>query len=245
MQTRAELARAILIASGLPQFLWEEAMKHVEWLKARSPHLALDGKTPYEMKHKKKPHLGDIHEFGAAAYVKDLKAGKLDSRAQLGQFVGYDSESKGFRIYWPSKRSVTVERNIVFNNGDVMMDTMAIIPSDLSERENEKIIQVPEMNTNRTKEEANENAANDPIPENNSPNSATDSKEHNSIPFPAPPEASNAMPQDPIEELDIELALGHGHRVQKKPPGAYKHMAQALPPLNANVVDMPAMSIWS
>ena len=81
MRTRAELARAILISSGLPRFLWEEAMKHVEWLKERSPHRALDGKTPYEMKHKKKPHLGGIHEFGAAAYVKDLKAGKLDSHA--------------------------------------------------------------------------------------------------------------------------------------------------------------------
>src|ERR1700720_3763562 len=63
----------------------------------------LDGKTPYEMKHKKNPHLGGIHEFGAAAYVKDLKAKKLDARAQLGRFVGYDSESKGYRIYWPTK----------------------------------------------------------------------------------------------------------------------------------------------
>jgi hypothetical protein len=99
MRTRAELARAMLISSGLPRFLWEEAMKHVEWLKERSPHCALDGKTPYKMKHKKKPYLRGIHEFGAAAYVKDLKAGKLDSCAQLGQFVGYDSESKGFRIY--------------------------------------------------------------------------------------------------------------------------------------------------
>jgi hypothetical protein len=74
-------------------------MKHVKWLKERSPHSALDGKTPYEMKHKKKPHLGGIHMFGAAAYVKDLKARKLDSRARLGRLVGYDSESKGYRIY--------------------------------------------------------------------------------------------------------------------------------------------------
>ena len=61
------------------------------------------------MKHKKAPNLTGIHEFGAAAYVKDLKAGKLDARAKVGRFVRYDSESKGFRIYWPSKRSVSVE----------------------------------------------------------------------------------------------------------------------------------------
>ena len=46
--------------------------------------------------------------------MKDLKAGKLDARAKIGRFVGYDSESKGYRIYWPGKRSVTVERNIMF-----------------------------------------------------------------------------------------------------------------------------------
>jgi hypothetical protein len=41
----------------------------------------------------KKPYLGGILEFGVAAYVKDLTAGKLDARAQKGRFVGYDSES--------------------------------------------------------------------------------------------------------------------------------------------------------
>ena len=114
-------------------------MKHVKWLKERSLHHALNGKTPYEMKHKKKPHLGGIHEFGAAAYIKDLKAGKLDACAQLGQFVGYDSESKGYRIYWPSKWSVTVERNVVFNDSDVMTDTTTIISGDLSKGEKDKI----------------------------------------------------------------------------------------------------------
>jgi hypothetical protein len=39
----------------------------------------------------RKPYLGGIQEFGAAAYVKDLQAGKLDPRAQKGHFVGYNS----------------------------------------------------------------------------------------------------------------------------------------------------------
>ena len=62
------------VSSGLPRFLWEEAMKHTTWLQNRTPARALDGKTPYEMKNKRKPHLGGIQEFGVAAYVKDLKA---------------------------------------------------------------------------------------------------------------------------------------------------------------------------
>ena len=103
MRMRAECARAMLLASGLPRFLWEEAMKHATWLQNHTPARALGRKTPYKAKNKKKPHLADIQEFGVAAYVKDLKARKLDSRAQLSRFVGYDLESKGCRIYWPGK----------------------------------------------------------------------------------------------------------------------------------------------
>ena len=96
MHTQAEFARALPISSGLLHFLWAEVMKHVEWVKERSLHCALDGKTPYKMKYKKKPHLAGIHKFGVAAYVKDLKAVKLDVFALLRHFVGYDSKSKGF-----------------------------------------------------------------------------------------------------------------------------------------------------
>jgi hypothetical protein len=48
MRTRAKQARALLIASGLPRFLWEEAMNYFTWLQNRLPAAALEGKTPYE-----------------------------------------------------------------------------------------------------------------------------------------------------------------------------------------------------
>ena len=71
-------------------------MKHAAWLQDRLPARALNGKSPYKMGHKKKPNLHGIQEFRAAAYVKDLSAGKLDARAKKGHLVGYDSESKGY-----------------------------------------------------------------------------------------------------------------------------------------------------
>ena len=78
-------------------------MKHSAWLQDHMPAHALDGKTPYEAANHKKPHLAGIQEFGVAAYVKDLAAGKLDAQSKKGRFVGYDLESKGYRIYWPKK----------------------------------------------------------------------------------------------------------------------------------------------
>jgi len=230
MYTRAELARALLIASRLPRFLWEEAMKHIEWVKERSLHSALDGKTPYEMKHQKVPHLGGIHEFSAAAYVKDLKARTLDVCAQLGQFVGYDSESNGYCIYWPSKRSVFVEWNVAFNHGDVTVDATAVIPSDLSEGEKDEIIQVPENNTNQV----DENTVNEPQPRNTS-RAQVNSGDQNTVPLPSAPEISDALPSnDVVEDPVKEPKLDRGHCFAKKPQGTYSRMHNALPPLEAN-----------
>src|ERR1700749_161005 len=120
-------------------------MKHVAWLQNCTPSHAINGKTPYKMRHGKKPNMAGIQEFGAAAYVKDLGAGKLDARAQVGHYVGYDFESKGYQIYWPHKCSISVECNIVFNEDDVLTkDDTVIIPGDiLAEGERDKIIQNP------------------------------------------------------------------------------------------------------
>lgn len=175
---------------------------------------ALEGKTPYEMKNKKKPNLAGIQEFGAAAYVKDLKAGKLDARAKLGRFVGYDSESKGFRIYWPEKRSVTVERNVVFNENDVQGSTISIPDEALSEGEKEiaKVIQYPESYV----EDLEKSHQDDPE------NVKTDSPEPkmlNTIPIPSAPKPS-------VEETHDEEHPERGQRSGRY-KGTYKGMALA------------------
>jgi hypothetical protein len=225
MRTRAERARALLLASGLPRFLWEEAMKHTTWLQNRTPARALDGKTPYEMRHKKKPYLGGIQEFGVAAYVKDLKAGKLDSRAQVGRFVGYDSESKGYRIYWPGKRSVTVERNVVFNQNDVRTpDEHAIIPGDaLAEGEKDKIIQHPSDNVENAIKTADK-AENDDKPDTQTISNIQTEKE--TVPV---VQEFNSVPFPPISDPELETQnYGPGKRVAPKPQGIYKQMNGGL-----------------
>ena len=92
------------------------------------------------------------------AYVKDLAAGKLDAQAKKGQSVGYDSESKGYRIYWPDKRSITVKQNIVFNHNNVNIpDDTAIIHGKVqSEREKEKVIQSSQNDAGDVKKPENQ-----------------------------------------------------------------------------------------
>ena len=239
MRTHAECARALLLASGLPRFLWEEAMKHTTWLQNHTPARAIDRKTLYEMQHKKKPHLAGIQEFGVAAYVKDLKAGKLDARAKVGQFVGYDLESKGYRIYWPQKRSITVERNVVFNESDVTAnDNIHITAGNaVDEGERDKILQPPSSNTNAANAPNSAPAPQPKVPD-VTPEPALEPEPQNSVPFPSNQEPAEEPLPEPLQEEDPQPELGRGRRVQKKPPGAYKQMAQGLPPLDANIVDL-------
>lgn len=55
--TLLEKVHAMLHDSGLPHFLWGEAVHHAMWLKNRTPTKALDGAMPLEAATGKRPNL--------------------------------------------------------------------------------------------------------------------------------------------------------------------------------------------
>ena len=105
--------RAVLVASGLPTFLWGEALNYIVWIRNRSPTKALDGKTPYEVLYGHPPNISGLHEWGSLCWVA-RKHSKLADRADEGRWMGPDNNSKGQRIYWPDRRSITVEYDVKF-----------------------------------------------------------------------------------------------------------------------------------
>jgi hypothetical protein len=48
-------------------------------------------------------------------WVKKLNTGKLNEKAEKSYFVDFDEESKGYRVYWPTKKKVSIERDVFFN----------------------------------------------------------------------------------------------------------------------------------
>ena len=118
-RTLLEKVRAMLHASGLPKFLWGEAIKHAVYLKNRSATKALDGRTPYEVFHNRKPNLRGLPEFGAKVWVHSPGGGKLDGRSNVKRWVGFDEDSSGHRVYSPETRTVSIERSVKFDSGDV------------------------------------------------------------------------------------------------------------------------------
>ena len=107
----------MLLEAGLPKYLWAEAISHCVWIWNRTGTHALKGMTPLEAAMGKKPDLRNLHEWGCKVWVKIDGRKKLSPKGDEARFVGYDTASKGYRVYWPGKRRVSIERNVVFAEG--------------------------------------------------------------------------------------------------------------------------------
>ncbi|KAG2074323.1 hypothetical protein BDR04DRAFT_994023, partial [Suillus decipiens] len=74
----------MLHESGLPCFLWGEAVHHAVWLKNRMPTKALDGATPLETATGKKPDLHNVHPWGSKVWVCTESGTKLEGCIKEG-----------------------------------------------------------------------------------------------------------------------------------------------------------------
>ncbi|GJT86584.1 retrovirus-related pol polyprotein from transposon TNT 1-94 [Tanacetum coccineum] len=77
----------------------------------------LYNKTPYELMYDKKPDLSFLHVFGSLCYPtndsEDL--GKLNAKADIGIFVGYEPAKKAFRIYNSRTRKIMETFHVTFD----------------------------------------------------------------------------------------------------------------------------------
>ncbi|GKB91837.1 integrase, catalytic region, zinc finger, CCHC-type containing protein, partial [Tanacetum coccineum] len=100
-RTLVEAAQKILIFSKALMFLWAKAVATACYTQNRSQIHTRHNKTSYELVHDKKPDLKFLRVFGALCYPtndsEDL--GKLKATADIGIFVGYAPNRKGYRIY--------------------------------------------------------------------------------------------------------------------------------------------------
>lgn len=91
------------------------------WLKNRTPTKALQGATPLEVATGKLPDFSRLRPWGSKVWVRTEGGDKLGGRVAIGCWVGVDDDSpNGCRVFWPSKRSVTVERNVYWDPSGMM-----------------------------------------------------------------------------------------------------------------------------
>ncbi|GJZ52465.1 retrovirus-related pol polyprotein from transposon TNT 1-94 [Tanacetum coccineum] len=116
-RTLVEAARTMLIFSKAPLFLWAEAINTACYTQNRSLIRLRYNKTPYELMHDKKLDLSFFHVFGSLCYPtndsEDL--GKLNTKADIGIFVGYTPTKKAFRIYNRRTRKIMETIHVTFD----------------------------------------------------------------------------------------------------------------------------------
>ena len=115
-RTLLEMARCLLIQSGLPSSFWAEAVSTANYIRNRCPTRSLDGRTPYEAWTGGVPNVSHFQEFGCNTFVldRDSKKGKLEERGKKGIFLGYSEELKGYRVWIPEEKKIETTRDVEF-----------------------------------------------------------------------------------------------------------------------------------
>ncbi len=113
-RTGYDMARCLLIDSGLPKFLWTYAIATSGYIRNRC-FQKRTGSTPYEIFTGRKPNIQNMVPFGTRCfmYVEDKR--KLDNRSQQCAFIGYDRQSPAYLLYDEVTRSVRRSRNVKFD----------------------------------------------------------------------------------------------------------------------------------
>ena len=248
-----EGARALLLATKLPEFLWVEATNHFIWLRNRVPTKTLPNyQTPIEIATGNRPDLSNMREWGHMVWVKKTHSSKLGSKVNNGRFVGFDEESKGFRIYWEDKRSITIEHNVYFDESSVLAPDTTLIEGETHKDNNQlentpKAVNSAENSTLRENKNAAYKTDNTPGKstkkafkctqiEGNLSKTGRETTESNLpvIQTTHKPSINNPPPSNPIqtsdgeEEVEEEL-LGRG-RQTRQPPGYYKALMRGDKP---------------
>ncbi|CAL1680763.1 unnamed protein product [Lasius platythorax] len=116
-RTIVEMARCILLESGLPPRFWGEAVNTANYVRNRCPSKSLDGKTFFEALSGKIPDVSHLREFGDHVFVLNNVPGlgKFHPRGIPGIFVGYSDTSKAYRIWIPEKERIIISRDVKFS----------------------------------------------------------------------------------------------------------------------------------
>jgi transposase InsO family protein len=109
--------RSMLKAKGLRGWFWGEEVNATVYVLNMCPMQSIDGMTPFEVWHGRKPAVHHLRTFGCIVYVRNttphLK--KLEGHGRKMIFIGYESDSKAYRAYDPIMKRVHVTRDVVFD----------------------------------------------------------------------------------------------------------------------------------
>lgn len=117
MRTIVECARTMSLSRNVSHRLWAEAVHTAVYILNRCVSSMSKEKTPFQLWMRQKPDLGHIKIFGSIAYAHITKEfrKKFDAKSKKCIFVGYQGDSKNYRLYDSINDKVIVSRDVIFD----------------------------------------------------------------------------------------------------------------------------------
>ena len=127
-RTLLEMAKCLLIDSGLPKMMWGAAILHA----TRIQNLVVrrgEEKCPAELMRgiKTKLSISKLSIFGCTVFMRkwDRDVSKLEPKALEGKFVSYTEGDNGYLVYVPNTRKLVAVRDVIIKESE-----MGLIPDN-------------------------------------------------------------------------------------------------------------------
>jgi len=106
-----ELARMMINAAKLPEFLWEPAVMHAAYIQNCTYTIAIQNKTPYQAWHGTKPNVSHLREFGVPIWILlqgQNIAWKILPKSKWCAYLGYNDANKSVLYYNAETRKILI-----------------------------------------------------------------------------------------------------------------------------------------
>ena len=115
-RTLFETARTLLLQASAPPSLWGDALRAAAHLYNVSPHQVTNFKVPFMTLFNYRYNLQKLRVWGCDAHVLVLsnRQSKIEARTWVGAFIGYDKETKAYRVINAETCAITVSMDVRF-----------------------------------------------------------------------------------------------------------------------------------
>ena len=102
--------RCMLKAKQMPNEFWAEAVITTVYIWNRCPTKSVCEKTLEEAWSERRPSIRHLRVFGCIAYahVSNQLRKKLDDKGEKCIFIGYDTDSKAYKLYNPETKNIII-----------------------------------------------------------------------------------------------------------------------------------------
>ncbi|KAK3716454.1 hypothetical protein RRG08_057377 [Elysia crispata] len=128
-RTLFDMARCLLVQSGLNKNMWTYAVLTAAYIRNRCFNQKIES-IPFEQIIGKKPNIANMQPFGSTCFCLVQKPKKLENRSVKGIFIGYDRRSPTYLIYFPETQEIKKIRCVQFHNVDCGRPDSVEIPFD-------------------------------------------------------------------------------------------------------------------